>query len=263
MCILKKKIIEAYYNPTIGMNSISKALAEELCPNESLIPSHKLLRTPSGVTIESYGVIRSIPLRIRGSKYHLDFHIYDILDTTLLIGVPLGTLFQEQSKQSLLNLNLGNSTINVSLAHSHNAIIESKLEQDLVEEVLMASLEDLAQPIFDDEHFIKEEEELVEPVELDPFEVPSQPSIELKPLPLGLKYVFLNNNQETPIIITDNLSHKETCRLVIVLERHRSAIGYSLHDLIGISPVLCTHRLSMDPDISQTREPRQRLNNAT
>jgi hypothetical protein len=94
-CILKKTTIEAHYSPTIGMNIISKALADELCPNESLISSHKLLRTPSGVTLESYGVMRSIPLRIRGFEYHLDFHIYDISDRSNLIGVPLGTLFQD------------------------------------------------------------------------------------------------------------------------------------------------------------------------
>ena len=89
----KKTTIEAHYSPTIRMNIISKALAKKLCPNESLTPSHKLLRIPSGVTLESYGVIRSIPLRIRGSEYCLDFHIYDISDMSLLIGVPLGTLF--------------------------------------------------------------------------------------------------------------------------------------------------------------------------
>jgi len=97
-CILKKTTIEAHYSPIVGMNIISKALAEKLCPNESLIPSHKLLRIPSRVTLESYGVIRSIPLQIRGSEYHLDFHIYDISDTSLLIGVPLGNLFQEKTK---------------------------------------------------------------------------------------------------------------------------------------------------------------------
>jgi hypothetical protein len=61
-CILKKTTIEAHYSPTVGMNIISKALAEKLYPNESMIPSHKLLRIPSGVTLESYGVRRSIPL---------------------------------------------------------------------------------------------------------------------------------------------------------------------------------------------------------
>ena len=91
-CILKKTTIEAHYSPTVGINLISKAQAEKFCPNESLIPSHKLFRIPSRVTIESYGVIRSIPLPIRGSEYCLDFHIYDISDTSLLIGVHLGTL---------------------------------------------------------------------------------------------------------------------------------------------------------------------------
>jgi len=97
-CILKKTTIEAHYSPTVGMNVISKALAEKLCPNESLNPSHKLLRIPLGVTVESYGVMRYIPLRIRGFEYCLDFHIYDILDMSLLVGLPLGTLFQERSK---------------------------------------------------------------------------------------------------------------------------------------------------------------------
>jgi hypothetical protein len=69
----------------------------------------------------------------------------------------------------------------------------------------VASLE----PVFDEEHFIEEEEELVELIKLDPFEIPP-PSIELKPLPPSLKYVFLNNNLETPIIISDKLSQEET-----------------------------------------------------
>jgi hypothetical protein len=45
-------------------------------------------------------------------------------------------------------------------------IVEPKPEQDPIEEVLLASLEDLAQPTFDVEHFIKEEEELAEPIVL-------------------------------------------------------------------------------------------------
>jgi hypothetical protein len=94
-CNLKGTTIEAYYSPTVGMNIFPKALAENLYPNESMIPSHKLLRIPSGVTLESYGVIRTIMLRIRGFEYFLDFHIYDISNTSLLIGVPLGTFFRE------------------------------------------------------------------------------------------------------------------------------------------------------------------------
>ena len=86
----------------------------------------------------------------------------------------------------------------------------------------------MAQLALDDENFIQEEEELAEPIELDQTKMPSQPSIELKPLPSSLKYVFVNDNQETPVIVSDKLSQDETRKLVAVLERHQSAIGYSL-----------------------------------
>ena len=47
-----------------------------------------------------------------------------------------------------------------------------------------------------------------------------------------------------------------------VLEKHRSAFGYSLQDLKGISPALCAHRIPTDPNSITSREPQRRLNNA-
>jgi hypothetical protein len=66
----------------------------------------------------------------------------------------------------------------------------------------------------------------------------------------------------TPVIISDKLSEYETQQLVIILERHRSVIGYSLEDLKGISPALCTHHIPIDPNFTPSREPQRRLNNA-
>jgi hypothetical protein len=119
----------------------------------------------------------------------------------------------------------------------------------------------MAQLVLDDEHFIQEEEELAEPIERDQIEVPPQPSIELKHLHSCLKYVFLNNNRETPVIISNKLSQEETHKLIAILKRHKSAIGYPLQDLKGISPTLCTHHIPIDPDSSPSREPQWRLNN--
>jgi hypothetical protein len=81
------------------------------------------------------------------------------------------------------------------------------------------------------------------------------PSIELKPLPPGLEYVFLHNNWENLVIISDKLSEDETQKLITILERHKPAIGYSLQDLIGISPTLCTHCIPIEPDCTPSREP--------
>ena len=68
-CTYKEMTIEAHYSPTVGINIMSKALAKKLCPNKSLTPSHKLLRITSGVTLECYGVMRSISLCIRGKVF--------------------------------------------------------------------------------------------------------------------------------------------------------------------------------------------------
>ena len=46
-----------------------------------------------------------------------------------------------------------------------------------------------------------------------------------------------------------------------ILEKHHSAFVYSLQDLKGISPALCTPCIATDPNIPASREPERRLNN--
>jgi hypothetical protein len=72
------------------------------------------------------------------------------------------------------------------------------------------------------------------------------PPVELKQPPQRLQYVFLNGDRETPEIISNKLCHEETQKLVATLEKYRSVIGYSLKDLKGIIPSLCTHHIPMD-----------------
>jgi hypothetical protein len=64
------------------------------------------------------------------------------------------------------------------------------------------------------------------------------------------------------VIISDKLFQEETLRLTTVLEKHRSAFGYSLEDLKGINPTLCTHHIPTDLKVFSSREPQHRLNNA-
>jgi len=64
------------------------------------------------------------------------------------------------------------------------------------------------------------------------------------------------------VIISDKFSEEETHKLINILEKHRSVLGYTLQDLKGISPALCTHQIPLDPKIAPSREPQRRLNNA-
>jgi len=84
---------------------------------------------------------------------------------------------RQEPQQGHLDFKVGNSSIVVPLARSINTIVEPKLEPDPIEEILMLTQEAMAQPFFNHEHFVQEEEELVEPVELDKNEQPSPPSI--------------------------------------------------------------------------------------
>ena len=119
-----------------------------------------------------------------------------------------------------------------------------------MEEVKVASLIYLIEPNLEDDpqFFIKEEEENPkDPEPLDELLEPPKPTIELRPLPSGLRYAFLNNDQDSPVIISDKISQEESLRLLTVLEKHCSAFGYSLQDLKGISPALYTHRIPTNP----------------
>src|SRR3954464_7030712 len=60
--------------------------------------------------------------------------------------------------------------------------------------------------------------------------------LELKMLPSHLKYVFLEKNENKPVIISNALSKGEEEKLLGVLERNQEAMGWTLSDLKGISP---------------------------
>jgi hypothetical protein len=60
------------------------------------------------------------------------------------------------------------------------------------------------------------------------------------------------------VIISDKLSNDETQRLVAILEKYRSVIGYSLK----YQSVLCTHHIPMEQEHKPVREHQRWLNNA-
>ena len=95
------------------------------------------------------------------------------------------------------------------------------------------------------------------PVEIlgDPPPPKGDPVFELKPLPDNLKYAYLDEKKIYPVIISANLSEQEEERLLRTLKRHRAAIGYSLDDLKGVSPMLCQHKITLEDDAKSVRDP--------
>jgi len=71
------------------------------------------------------------------------------------------------------------------------------------------------------------------------------PELELKPLPDNLKYVFIGDNNTLPIIIAKGLTSAQEEKLVKLLCDHKTAIGWTLADIKGISPSMCMQHVAM------------------
>jgi hypothetical protein len=142
-----------------------------------------------------------------------------------------------------------------SFTRAVNHAAKDELEE-VLQQVMATTLEEELSPpclhdVADYFNLAKEEAEFHD---LEQEVKPKTPHVELKQLPLGLQYVFLNDNHETLMIISDKLSNDETRRLVATLEMYQSVIGYSLKDLKGISLSLCTHCIPMEQDHKPFRE---------
>ncbi|CAL9018971.1 unnamed protein product, partial [Prunus brigantina] len=86
------------------------------------------------------------------------------------------------------------------------------------------------------------------------------PKLELKPLPSHLKYAYLAEFETLPVIIASDLTPLEEDKLIRVLKEFKSAIGWSIADIKGISPTMCMHRILLEDGAKPTREPQRRLN---
>ncbi|CAN6573212.1 unnamed protein product [Malus baccata var. baccata] len=86
------------------------------------------------------------------------------------------------------------------------------------------------------------------------------PILELKPLPSHLKYIFLGENETLPAIISSSLTAQEEEKLLRVLKEFKSALGWTLADIKGISPTTCMHHIFLEEGAKPTREVQRRLN---
>ena len=87
-----------------------------------------------------------------------------------------------------------------------------------------------------------------------------KPNLELKPLPSHLKYAYLGEEETFPAIISSTLTMEQEVQLLGVLRKHKGAIGWTIADIKGISPIICTHRIYLEEDAKPSRQPQRRLN---
>ncbi|XP_075524490.1 uncharacterized protein LOC142556877 [Primulina tabacum] len=74
------------------------------------------------------------------------------------------------------------------------------------------------------------------------------PKLEFKILPKHLKYIYLGDDETLPVIISNGLTEEQEERLATLFKEHKTAIGWTLADIKGISLSICIHRIRLEND---------------
>ncbi|GKE69234.1 reverse transcriptase domain-containing protein, partial [Tanacetum coccineum] len=86
------------------------------------------------------------------------------------------------------------------------------------------------------------------------------PVLELKDLPLHLKYAFLEGTDKLPIIIAKDLKDEDKTTLLKVLRSHKRVIAWKILNIKGIDPKFCTHKILMEDNVKPTVQHQRRVN---
>ena len=84
--------------------------------------------------------------------------------------------------------------------------------------------------------------------------------LELKPLLVELKYAFLEENKQCPVVISSLLTTSQEHNLLHLLKMNKQALGWKIYDLKGINPTICTHHIYLEEESKAVRQPQRSLN---
>ncbi|XP_074297168.1 uncharacterized protein LOC141627860 [Silene latifolia] len=239
------------------------------------------------------GVIEDVPLVVGKLVIPCDFFVMDMpedYNVPIILGRPClatgGAMIDVKSGK--LSLQVGEYRVEFELHKSMEApslgdtccivdILENPMEEhdpkassmDPLETCLVSGyevddkdIETLAYVWMLDSAPIHEQAPKFEVLEVGKKEESSTPppTVELKPLPSSLKYEFLGDNSTFPVIINSALDDTQTSKLISLLKRFKGVLGYTIGDLKGISPSLCTHKILLENEDASSIEPQRRLN---
>jgi hypothetical protein len=173
----------------------------------------------------------------------------------------------------------GNMTVELNIFHirkqplEYDEVQQVCLIEEIMEEVVEeSSIEDLLKACFaqfgedlDLDKLIEQADTILETAPLvsskkEEIAVPDPPKKKLKPLSDNLKYKFLGLAESLPVIIASDLVDAQEEKLLAVLREHKEAIGYTIEDIKGISPLVVMHKIHLEENDKPSREPQRRLN---
>ena len=77
-----------------------------------------------------------------------------------------------------------------------------------------------------------------------------------------MKYAFLEKSKKLLVLIFAFLTKIQEEKLLKVLRNHKRAIGWTIADIRGISPSICTHKILMEEEHKPKVQSQKRLNSS-
>ncbi|CAL0301452.1 unnamed protein product [Lupinus luteus] len=247
--IIQKSILEKTKDPgnftipvTIGELSVGNPLLH-LGASINLMPLSMLKRIgeleikPTRMTLQladrsvkyPYGVAEDIFVKVDGLVFPVDFVIMDIeedKEVPLILARPfMKTAKHPKDKQHCFRVDVIDDLfllddIHLSRSSPLEKVLRGDLEESNIEEdkLIKTCLAELDAPCK-----AASDQKQVEKLGTD--QISEVPKVELKQLPAHLKYVFLEEGGQKPVIISSTLSSAEEQQVVEVLKKNAGAIG--------------------------------------
>ena len=236
------------------------------------------------------GTIEDVLIEVDRFYYPVDFVVLDTEPVTVganHLPIILGRPFLATSnaiincRNGVMQLTFGNMTLELNIfhlskRHKHSeeddceevcmldAILEEQADAQQVLDVLTPELSECPEEQHEPQCMSLAQGYWRRKIEILPLltgDEPREPQqLELKPLPVELKYAFLEDNEQCPVVISSLLTIVQEQNLLHLLKRNKQALGWKISDLKGINPSICTHRIYLEEESKAVRQPQRRLN---
>ena len=236
------------------------------------------------------GTIEDVLIQVDRFYYPVDFVVLDTEPVEVganHVPIILGRPFLATSnaiincRNGVMKLTFGNMTLELNIfhlskRHMHSeeddceevciidTILEEQANEQQVQDVLTPELSECLEEQQEPQCMSSVQGYWRRKIEILPLltgDEPKEPQqLELKPLPVELKYAFLEENGQCPVVISSLLTTSQEHNLLHLLKRNKQALGWKIYDLKGINPTICTHHIYLEEESKAVRQPQRRLN---
>ena len=231
------------------------------------------------------GTIEDVLIQVDKFYYPVDFVVLDTEPVAvganhvpIIMGRPFLGTFNAiiNYRNGVMQLTFGNMTLELNIFHlskNHmhqqkddseevfaiDAILEEQENELLVQDVLTRELVDSNEDQQELQKVSLLHGKWRRKVDVLPLITRSEEHgpqhLDLKPLPIELKYAFLGGKIHCPVVISSLLSNPQEVSLLQILHRNKKVIGWKISDLKGISPTMCTHHIYLEEESKAVRQP--------